>query len=173
MWFYISGFMNYHWETFSSILKLVSVVPFCQTKKQTTESPFDKTHGLELLHCCFVKISVCERPGSPSPQHLCLTQFNFSFISFIFAANPAFYFSCRLQFLSIHLYSHQFSWLYHYFSWNQSPPSNKNLVFCMRPSIVGKQGSSLVPNSWVEDLFWLSGQDWELCRSQASASWVN
>lgn len=97
MWFYISGFINYHWETFSSILELVSVVAFCQTKKQATESPFDKTHGLELLNCCFVKISVWECTGSPSPWHLCLTQFNFSLISFIFTANPAFYFSCRLQ----------------------------------------------------------------------------
>lgn len=143
MWFYISGFINYHWETFSSILKLVSVVAFCQTKKQATESPFDKTHDLELLNCCFVKISVWECTSSPSPWHLCLTQFNFSLISFIFAGNPSFYFSCRLQFLSIHLYSHQFSWLDHYFLWDQSLSSDKNLVFCMRPSVVRKWGSSL------------------------------
>lgn len=64
---------------------------FCQTKKkQTTESPFDKTRGLELLHSCFVKISVLEHACSPSPQCLCLTQFSCSHISFIFAANPAF-----------------------------------------------------------------------------------
>lgn len=136
MWFHVFGFINYHWETFSSILKLVSIVLFCQTKKQTTESPFDKTRGLELLHSCFVKISVWEHTGSLSLQCLCLTQFNFSHISFIFAANPAFYFSCRLQFLSIHLCSHHFSWLYPYLLWNQSLLSEKTWCSVWGPQLL-------------------------------------
>lgn len=174
MWFYISGFINYHWETFSSILRLASGVAFHQTEKQTTESPSDKIRGLELLRCWFCQnFCVGTDTETPSPQCLCLTQFNFSHISFLLAANPAFYFSCRLQFLSIHLYSHQFSWLYSYFLWNQSLPSNKSFVFCRKPSVVGKQGSNLAPNSWIEYLFWLCGQDWALCRSWDSAYWVN